>query len=236
MLRGHGALITGAGGGIGRALVEAFRDAGAQATGVDVAGNHDVRCDVSDESDVVAAFDAAERRGPLTDVVCAAAVAGRGTIAELERAEWQRVIDVNLTGAFLVAREAVRRMSAPGTITMISSYSGRHGTAGRGAYCASKFAMIGLVEALAREVGGRGIRVNAVLPYGVDTPMADETFARSAAATGVSIEELRQADHATIALGRYASPAEIADTCLWLASDLAGYVNGASIAVDGAAR
>jgi NAD(P)-dependent dehydrogenase (short-subunit alcohol dehydrogenase family) len=119
---------------------------------------------------------------------------------------------------------------------VIGSRSGRHGSPGLSAYCASKFGLIGLVESLAREVGGEGIRVNAVIPYGIDTPMAARTFEVLAARQGTTPEAVRSADEATIPLGRYAEPAEIAHACVWLASDLAVYVNGASIPVDGAAK
>jgi NAD(P)-dependent dehydrogenase (short-subunit alcohol dehydrogenase family) len=236
VLEGRSALVTGASSGIGRAIVEEFRRAGATALGLDISNGSDLRADVSREEEVVAAFDACSRGGQLTDVVHAAAVAGRGRIRELSSAEWQRVIDVNLTGSFLVAREAARRLQAGGAITVISSQSGRRGSAGRGSYSATKFGVIGLVESLARELGPEQIRVNAVLPYAVDTPMAAETAMQAAATTGISLDQLRRMEEETIPLGRYATPEEIARVCVWLSSDLATYVTGASVSVDGAAR
>jgi NAD(P)-dependent dehydrogenase (short-subunit alcohol dehydrogenase family) len=236
VLKGRYALVTGAGSGIGRAIVDEFRRAGADAFGVDVSGGSDFVCDVSREEDVVAAFDACTNRGQLTDVIHAAAVAGRGRIREMSSAEWQRIIDVNLTGSFLIAREGARRLGAGGAITIISSQAGRRGGAGRGAYAATKFGAIGLVESLAREVGSEQIRVNAVLPYAVDTPMAAETARLMSATSGLSIADLRRAEEDSIPLGRWAAPEEIARVCVWLASDLATYVTGASISVDGAAR
>jgi NAD(P)-dependent dehydrogenase (short-subunit alcohol dehydrogenase family) len=236
VLKGRFALVTGASSGIGHAIVEEFRRAGAEAIGLDISEGSDLRCDVSREDEVIAAFDTCSQRGQLTDVIHAAAVAGRGRLRELSIAQWQRVIDVNLTGSFLVIREAARRLQPGGAITMISSQGGRRGSAGRGSYSATKFGVIGLVESLAREVGSEQIRVNAVLPHAVDTPMAAETARQLAATTGISVAELRKHEEESIPLGRYATPAEIARVCVWLSSDLATYVTGASISVDGAAR
>jgi NAD(P)-dependent dehydrogenase (short-subunit alcohol dehydrogenase family) len=236
VLRGRRALVTGAASGIGRGIAGEFRRAGADVVGVDIVGECDLRCDVSSERDVVDAFADCARGGAITDVVHAAAVAGYGVIEEMDLDRWQRVVDVNLTGSFLVAREAVRRMASGGVITIISSQSGVRGGAGRGAYSATKHGVIGLAESLAREVGQRGIRVNTVLPYAVDTPMAAETLRRMEAETGIDAAQLRRTEEQRIALGRSATPDEIARVCIWLASDLASYVTGSSITVDGAAN
>jgi NAD(P)-dependent dehydrogenase (short-subunit alcohol dehydrogenase family) len=239
LLEGRRAVVTGAASGVGRAVVEAFRHRGAEVLGLDIDRSADIRCDVSDERDVAAAFDQAVRAiGSITDVIHAAGVPGYGDVRDTSLEEWRRIIDVNLTGAFLISREAVRYLETESgaTLTIIGSRSGRHGAAGLAGYCASKFGVIGLVESLAREVGADGIRVNVVVPYGIDTPMAKQTFEVLAARQGVSADEIREADEATIPLGRYASSAEIANVCVWLASDLATYVNGASIPVDGGAK
>jgi NAD(P)-dependent dehydrogenase (short-subunit alcohol dehydrogenase family) len=237
LLAGRKALVTGAASGVGRAVVEEFTKAGASVVGLDIDRSAEVQCNVGEEAEVVAAFEEAERRlGGITDVVHAAGVPGYGDVRVCPLEEWRRIIDVNPLGTFLLAREAVRRMGSGAAVTVIGSRSGRHGAAGLSAYCASKFGVIGLVESLAREVGGEGIRVNAVIPYGIDTPMAARTFEVFAARQGTSAEEIRKADEETIALGRYARPAEIAHACVWLASELAVYVNGASIPVDGGAK
>ncbi len=237
LLSGRKAVVTGAASGVGQAVVEQFAKAGATVVGLDIDRSADIRCNVSDEAEVAAAFEEANRRlGSITDVVHAAGVPGYGDVRDCPLEEWQRIIDVNLVGTFLVSREAVRRMGCGATVTVIGSRSGRHGAGGLSAYCASKFGVIGLVESLAREVGGEGIRVNVVVPYGIDTPMAARTFEVLAARQGTTAEAIREADEATIPLGRYAEPAEIANACVWLASDLAVYVNGASIPVDGAAK
>jgi NAD(P)-dependent dehydrogenase (short-subunit alcohol dehydrogenase family) len=237
LLRGRTAVVTGAASGVGRAVVEEFRSAGAEVVGLDIDRSADVRCNITDEAEVASAFEQASRTlGSITDVVHAAGVPGYGDVRDSSLEEWRRIIDVNLLGTFLVSREAVRRMGRGSAVTVIGSRSGRHGAGGLSAYCASKFGVIGLVESLAREVGGEGIRVNVVIPYGIDTPMSARTFEVFAARQGTTADAIRKADEATIPLGRYAQPAEIAHACVWLASDLAVYVNGASIPVDGAAK
>lgn len=237
LLEGRKAVVTGAASGVGEAVAREFTRAGAEVVGLDLDRGADIRCNVTAEDEVARAFEEAERRlGSITDVVHAAGIPGYGDVRDCPLEEWRRIIDVNLLGSFLVSREAVRRMGCRSTVTVIGSRSGQHGAAGLSAYCASKFGVIGLVESLAREVGGEGIRVNVVIPYGIDTPMSARTFEVFAARQGTTAEEVRAADEATIPLGRYAQPAEIAHACVWLASDLAVYVNGASIPVDGAAK
>lgn len=237
LLAGRRAVVTGASSGVGRAVVDEFRRAGAEVVGLDVDRTADIACDITHEGEVAAAFEQASRTlGSITDVVHAAGVAGYGDVRDSSLEEWRRVVDVNLVGTFLVSREAIRHMGRGSTVTVIGSRSGRHGAAGVSAYCASKFGVVGLIESLAREVGAEGIRVNAVVPYGIDTAMAERTFEVFAARQGTTAAEVRAADEATIPIGRYAQPAEIAHACVWLASDLAVYVNGASIPVDGAAK
>jgi NAD(P)-dependent dehydrogenase (short-subunit alcohol dehydrogenase family) len=233
LLRGRRGLVTGAAGGIGAAVVAEFQAAGADCTGADIVPGADLRCDVTCEADVGAMFDTVERGGPLTDVVHAAGVVAVGTVADTSLDEWQRVVTVNLTGTFLVAREAVRRLTRSGTLTLLGSQAGRKGGANWSAYTASKFGVEGLAQCLAQEVAPADVRVNVVVPGNVDTPMAAEVIARRAAASGRNESEIRDEYCRVIPLGRFASAVEIARVCVFLASPLASYVTGSSIVVDG---
>jgi NAD(P)-dependent dehydrogenase (short-subunit alcohol dehydrogenase family) len=145
-------------------------------------------------------------------------------------------MDVNLTGVFLCFRAAGRvfREQGHGVLLATSSQAGLHGYRGEAAYCASKFGVVGLVEVMAKELAPHGVRVNCVAPGTVDTPMQDlvvEEFARRA---GGDHDAGRRALLDTIPFGRGGSAEEVADTFVYLASDLATYVSGATIVVDGA--
>jgi NAD(P)-dependent dehydrogenase (short-subunit alcohol dehydrogenase family) len=189
---------------------------------------------VSDEASVLSAFDQAEAGGPLTDVVHSAGVVRFTPIRDLTLAEWQRILDVNLTGSFLVGREASRRLRSGGTITFISSMGGLRGDARKAAYTASKFGVTALTQAIGREVIADGIRVNAVCPGGVRTPMSDSTIEFEAQRDGVSVEEKRREHNRRVPRGRLAEADEIANVCVFLASDLAAHVAAASVLVNGA--
>jgi 3alpha(or 20beta)-hydroxysteroid dehydrogenase len=190
-------------------------------------------CDVADEFSLHAAFDAAERKGKLTDVVHAAGVVSVGSVAELSLDELMRVLRVNLVGSFLVAREAARRLTDAGTITFISSQAGLKSSALWSAYSASKAGVNRLAEALAQELGPRGIRVNAVCPGTVETAMIDDAVGRLAPMKDTTAAAIRQHYQAGIPLGRFARPEEIAAVCVFLASGLARYVSGTALVVDG---
>ena len=233
-LDGRNLLITGAAGGIGRAICAAFTDCGASITAVDArAADGMLACDVGDEAAVRAAFDAAERRGKLTDVVHAAGVVTVGAVADLAVEELMRVLRVNLVGSFLIAREAVRRLADGGSITFISSQAGLKGAALWSAYSASKAGVNRLAESLAQELGPRGIRVNSICPGTVDTAMIDDATTSLAPLTGQSAAAIRAQYRAGIPLGRLARPAEVAAVCVFLASGLASYVSGTALVVDG---
>lgn len=234
LLAGRVALVTGAGGAIGRAVTAAFKRAGAHCLPADLVASKGVlACDVTDEASVTATLEAAQSIGPLTDVVHAAGIVSVGRVEDQALQELRRVLEVNLVGSFLVARAAARAVTGGGSITFVSSQAGLRGGAGWSAYSASKAGVNRLAESLAQELAHRGIRVNAVCPGNVDTPMSEQAIRRLAAMSGARAPEVRARYLDAIPLGRFALPEEIASVCVFLASSLASYMTGASVVVDG---
>jgi NAD(P)-dependent dehydrogenase (short-subunit alcohol dehydrogenase family) len=229
------AVVTGAAQGIGRATAEALGEAGYRLVLFDrqpVEGFPDalpVTGDVTDEADVTGCAAAAVREFGRVDVVVNnAGIASIGPAEELDLATWRRVLDVNLTGPFLVSRAFGRLMLAAraGSIVNIASVAGLRGVADRSAYNASKHGLVGLTRTLAAEWGGRGVRVNAVCPGWVKTPMDDESQGEGAYGDADITEH--------VPLGRFATPTDIAQAVLFLADPArSGFVNGATLSVDG---
>jgi NAD(P)-dependent dehydrogenase (short-subunit alcohol dehydrogenase family) len=233
-------VVTGAGSGIGLATARRLLAEGGTVVGADLAAPPDelgpgftfVAADVTDEAAVAAVLAAVPDR--LDGVVHAAGVAGGGPVHLLERAEWDRVIDVNLTGTFLVAKAALARMidqprvdGERGSIVTLASIEGLEGTAGGSAYNASKGGVVLLTKNIAIDYGPSGIRANAICPGFVDTPMTESVF---------GIDGMRDPmrrlteEHA---LHRRAQPAEIAAVAAFLLSVDSSFVTGQAIAVDG---
>jgi NAD(P)-dependent dehydrogenase (short-subunit alcohol dehydrogenase family) len=228
-LAGRVAIVTGAAGGIGQAVV-----AGARCLRTDVEpGEGILACDVTDEASVAASIAAAQAIGPVTDLVHAAGVVSVGRVADMSTEEFRRVLDVNLVGCFLMARAAAAAIGRGGSLSLISSQAGVRAGANWSAYSASKAGVNRLAESLAQELAPRGIRVNAVCPGNVETPLSQEAIRRLAADSGVAAEDIRARYTDGIPLGRFARPEEIASVCVFLASSAASYVTGASIVVDG---
>jgi NAD(P)-dependent dehydrogenase (short-subunit alcohol dehydrogenase family) len=224
-------LVTGAAGGIGSAVVRALTDAGANVFATDAVGGDGIHsCDVSSEVDVAGAFDAA---GAITDVVHAAGICTTSPIADLALDDWNRVLRVNLTGTFLVARAAARILPDGGNVVFIASVAGLTGDPFFGAYCATKFGVVALTQVLARELGPRRIRVNAVCPGGVRTEMSSDTIRRDATRLGRSESDLRSLYEADSFLDRWAEPEEVAAACLFLLSPEARYINAHSLVLNG---
>lgn len=247
-LRGKVALITGGGRGIGRATCELFHQAGAAVAVCDIDGVNAqmvaeslqnaraYRADIASEAAVEGLFaEVLADFGRLDILVHVAGIFPKRSFLHMTAAQWDELHGVNTRGTFLVMREAIKAMkagNAGGAIVNISSISGeRAAVTNNSAYGASKAAVTNLTRSMAMEVGGDGIRINAVLPGGVPTEGA-------AAAT----EQMRErnlvlsgpmAMPGRIPLGRLARPDEIASACLFLAAPASSYITGQILAVDG---
>jgi len=231
------ALVTGAASGIGRACVQRLVAAGTAVAAVDLdterLGDLDalaLAADVADDAAVQAAVARAEAElGPLDAVVNVAGITGSADAAECHVTpvdEWRRVLDVNLTGPFLVCRAALPGMleRGAGSIVNVASVAGLVAFPGRCAYSASKGGVVSLTRSLAADYAARGIRANAVCPGMVDTPMTSWRLEQG---------DLRAAVLAKIPAGRVATATEVAEAVALLAGDTLVYMNGAMLVLDG---
>jgi NAD(P)-dependent dehydrogenase (short-subunit alcohol dehydrogenase family) len=236
-LTGRLAVVTGAAGAIGSAVARRFAAAGAKVIGLDVRAVSDVlSCDITDEASVGRVLASVSTRGQVTDLIHCAGVVSVGDVLEVPAGEIRRVLEINLTSAFIVA-QAVGKLVGPGAaMTFLGSQAGVHGAPGWAAYCAAKAGVVRLVEALAKELGPSGVRVNAVCPGTVDSPMAEHAVAVISAGEGIDAARVMQRYREQNPLRRIASTDEIAGVCLFLSSPLASFINGASIMVDGGER
>ena len=239
---GKVALLTGAASGIGRATAVAFAAEGARVAILDRTEDalHEtadtvrnaggevltLACDVSRPEEVEAAVArTVERFGRLDIAFNNAGVENKAApVAEIELEEWDRILDINLRGTFVCMKHELAQMVRQGSGVVINTSSGAgiRGVAGGAAYAASKHAIIGLTKSAALDYAKSNIRVNAVLPGNIETPMMDRF-------TGGDIQKAIDLEP----VGRLGKPEEIADAVLWMTADLGAFVTGASISVDG---
>ncbi|HEV2886864.1 MAG TPA: 3-oxoacyl-ACP reductase FabG [Jatrophihabitans sp.] len=223
-------LVTGGNRGIGLAIARAFSEAGDK-----VAITHrgsgapdglfGVRCDVTDEASVDSAFSEVEAEfGPVQVLVANAGITDDKLLMRMSEQSFTAVLDANLTGAYRVAKRATAGMvkAKGGRMVFISSIVALTGAPGQANYAASKAGLIGLARSIARELGSRNITANVVAPGFIETDM-----------TAVITEARKSEVLASVPLRRYGAVTEVAEVVRFLASDAAGYVNGAVLPVDG---
>lgn len=237
-LEGKAAFVTGGMGGIGAAICARFAKEGAEVVAADIAGGgalpdgvSHVPYDVTDETAVIGTFeDLSARWGKLDILVNAAAIEIEKTIEHTSLEEWNRIFAINVTGMFLTCKHALPllRKSAGASVINFGSYDGYIADPELAAYCATKGAVHALTKAMACDHGPEGIRVNAICPGYVDTPMLQSFFQDAG-----NIETLKQAVRDVHPLRTYGTPEDIANLVNWLASDEARYASGQLWVIDG---
>jgi len=238
-------LVTAAATGIGRTVAEAFLEAGARVHVCDLDERALERfdrvgstvADVSDPAQVDRLFaDASDALGGLDVLVNNAGISGpTAPVEDIEPADWQRTIEVNLNGQFFCVRRAVPLLKAAGggAIVNVASTAGLFGYPLRSPYAASKWAIVGLTKTLAMELGSFGIRVNAVCPGSVAGERIERVIADEAASRGVPPDEVRAGFLKQVSLRTFVEAQDVANTILFLCSEGGEKISGQAIAVDG---
>ncbi|WP_123028074.1 SDR family NAD(P)-dependent oxidoreductase [Mycolicibacterium stellerae] len=236
-------VITGVNAGLGRALAEDFGAEGASVAGCDLAdvATSDAvalyrRCDITDAEDVEAFITAAHTRfGRIDVLVNNAGAVSRGSAASLTEADWDRIMDTNAKGTFLVCRAAIAVMSEQpggGAIVNVASQAAQRPERYLSHYCAAKAAVAHYSRALALELAP-AIRVNCVNPGFVETDMSIASLQGYARETGIPYETVRQARRDVIPMGRFQKPHDIVAAVMFLASDAASEITGDALEVSG---
>lgn len=240
-------LVTAGANGIGLAIATKFKAHGANVFVTDIdpdavekaraEGFQAAVSDVSDEAQVQDLMATIQGEfGGLDVLVNNAGIAGpTGPVQSIDSAAWKATFDVNIHGQFYCIKHALPllRSAREASIINLSSAAGRLGMAGRSAYSASKWAVIGLTKTLAIELGAEGIRVNAICPGAVNGPRIDAVIAAKAGMLGEPVDTVSALYHSQSSLGRLIEAEDIANMALFAASDMARNVNGQALAVDG---
>jgi len=241
-------IVTAGAQGIGREMVRAFVAAGDSVATCDIdaaglaalcqemPGVKAFPCDMGRRDEVERFMrEALDVLGGLDVLASNAGIGGpTSPVEQYPPADWDRVLAVNLTGSFDVVRLAIPALRAAGggSIVLMSSAAGRFGYANRSAYCASKWALVGLAKTLAIELGGDAIRVNAILPGAVDGERLHRVYAGRVEATGQSLPQVLEAAMAGQSLKRFVDPRDIAAMALFLASDAGKSISGQALCID----
>jgi 3-oxoacyl-[acyl-carrier protein] reductase len=228
-LAGKVAIVSGGSGAIGRAIIDAFEQAGTRAVSLDLSDPGEkrrwVKCDIREENSVAAAIESVfKTEGRLDFVVHAAGISRDSVLWKMTAEDWDAVQAVNLRGAFLLLRHSIPilRHGQGGRIVMIGSINGSRGKFGTSAYSASKAGLLGLMKSVAREIGRFGILVNVVEPGWVRTPL-----------TEVVPQSVKDAALAESLLGSFLEPADVAASVLFLCGPGAAHITGQILRVDG---
>jgi 3-oxoacyl-[acyl-carrier protein] reductase len=236
-LQGKNAVITGATSGIGAEILKLFTELGAKcvASGTnqakldEISKNHPnvlaKKCNIKNPSEITELLDEATKfLGNIDIIVCNAGITKDGLLMQMKEEAWDDVIDTNLKSSFLFAKGVIRQMlkQKAGRIIFISSVVGFTGNAGQTNYVASKSALTGMAKAIAKEVGSRGITVNCVAPGFIATPM-----------THALNDEQAEKINGQIPLGKMGQPQDVANAVAFLSSDMASYITGETIHVNG---
>jgi 3-hydroxybutyrate dehydrogenase len=241
-LAGKRAVITGGGSGIGADMALAFAQAGADVTITGrqeaalqaVAEQHNAIhfavVDVTDEAAMVALF---EKIGSVDIVIANAGAAESAPFAKTSFEQWQRMLNVNLSGVFLTLREGLKQLNDGGRLIAVASTAGLKGYAYVGAYCAAKHGVVGLIRSLAAETATRDMTVNALCPGFTDTPLLAASVENIVTKTGQSAEQATAHFQSTNPTGRLVTPAEVTATALWLCGPNSGAINGQAISISG---
>ncbi|QPC89199.1 SDR family NAD(P)-dependent oxidoreductase [Mesorhizobium sp. INR15] len=247
-IAGKHALVTGGGSGVGKAIALTLAGAGIDVT---ICGRREaaltevatqnsrvfgIVADVTDEASMASLYAQAEAaRGPIDIVVANAGMAGSSPAHKTSLDDWQRTLDVNLTGAFLTVKPALAGMAArkAGRIVFIASTAGLKGYAYVAPYVAAKHGVVGLMRALATETAKSGVTVNALCPGFVETEMLEESIQRIIEKTGRSVEQARSSLASVNPQGRFIQPQEVAAAVLWLCGDAAASITGQSLSISG---
>ena len=224
-------VVTGSASGIGAGIARALAADGLEIVGWDVA-SVEWPVDVTDEAQVRGA--AARLPVGIEGVVLAAGVSAMAPLEDTTTEQWNFQMQVNAFGVFNCLRALIPHVREGGSIVVIASVGGLRGAALLSAYCASKFAVVGLVQSVAVELGSR-MRINAIAPMYVHTPMEDRELAWEASLRGMTVEEVRAGYVRGTPLGRIAEPDDIADVVRFLMSPASRYMTGATVTVSGGA-
>jgi 3-hydroxybutyrate dehydrogenase len=254
LLKQRVAMITGGGTGIGLAIAQAYLHEGAQVAiasrnrthlqaGAAAARalGHDLMTLQLDVTDSVAVRDAIEsiarHYGRFDILVNNAGLSGRTPMSDTDDSQWLAILATNLNGAYFCSKQALRFMKdgEHGRIINMSSVLGRFGVPGYAAYCTAKHGILGFTKAVALEVAGRGITVNAICPTWVDTPMARQGIEETATVLSITPEEFQRQAIQAVPIGRMVTPSEVAELAVYVASAMADAITGQALNICGGA-